>query len=133
MKITPKQYALSLYESVKDKDKKEAEKIIRGFAELLVRENVLARSDKIIAEFSRIWNAGEGLVEAEITSARPLDKAMVKAISNYIKERSKAGAVEIKTAEDKDLLGGVVVRFGDKILDASLKTKLSSLKQEMKK
>lgn len=133
MRITVKQYATALYDSVKDKKKDEVRNIIKAFVEVLIADNVINQTDKIIAEFVRIWNKEQGIVEASIKSARELDETQIKSLQSYIKKLAKAKTVEIKTAEEKNLLGGVVIQYGDKILDASLQAKLRSLQQTIKK
>jgi F-type H+-transporting ATPase subunit delta len=131
MKILPKQYALALYEEVLDKKKSEAKSIIEDFARLIYANNDIAKLDKIISEFEKIWNREEGIVEAEVISARELNKATVKQIKNYIVELTRAKEVSIEEKLDKNLLGGVVLKYGDKVLDGSIKTKLNDLKNQM--
>ncbi len=133
MKITPKKYAQALYDGIKDKSADEGREIIRTFAGILARDNKLAQADKIIAEFVKIWNQEEGIVETVVNSVLPLDSEMKKIISDHILRYSGAKKLEMKTAEDKSLLGGVVVRYGDKLLDGSLKSRLDNMKKEMKK
>ena len=133
MRIIAKKYAQLLYTNVINKKKDEARNIIKAFVGLLAEENVISQTDKIINEFIKIWNKEQGIVEAEIKSARELDETQIKSLQSYIKKLAKARTVEIKTVENKNLLGGVVIKYGDKILDASLLAKLDSLKQEIKK
>ncbi len=134
MRITVKKYANALYNSVcRDKALPRLSIVIQAFVEILIADNMINQTDKIIAEFVRIWNKEQGIVEASIKSARALDEAQIKSLNIYIKKLAKARTVEIKTVEDKSLLGGVVVQYGDKILDGSLRAKLHSLQQEIKK
>ncbi|MCD4762337.1 ATP synthase F1 subunit delta [bacterium] len=133
MKIIPKQYALSLYESVIGKSKAEIKQIMKNFAGILVANNDIAKTDKIISEFDKVWNKEQGIVEAEIISARKLEKQSANMLNKYICKLSGAKIVNVKETQDKNLLGGVVLKYGDKVMDVSMKTKLSSLKEAMKK
>lgn len=133
MKITEKQFALSLYESLSGKSEKEAGVVIEKFVKVLVENNELAKFEKIIEEFVNIWNKEKGIVEAEITSAKGLDKEIVKLLNGYIVKLSGAKEVAMKEKIDKDLLGGVIIKYGDQVLDGSLKMRLSSLKDKMVK
>lgn len=133
MKTTPKQYALALYDVIKDKKNSEIKPLIKEFVNLMVQNNDITKSDKIINEFVKVYNQEQGIVEAEIKSARALDSSVIKSLKKYIKEITKTKDVEVGQIEDKSLMGGVVIKHGDKILDASLKTKLRQLKENIVK
>ena len=131
MKITAKQFALSLYESVEGKSAAEVKVVIKKFIELLAGKNQLSQAEKIIAEFIKIWQAKHGLVEALATSAKGLNKTEIKLLKDYIAGLSGAKEVLISEKIDKKILGGVIIRYGDKILDGSLKTQLADLKEKL--
>lgn len=131
MKIKPKQFALSLYDMVDGKSSGQAKAVIAKFVEFLAGKNMLARADKITAEFIKIWNEKRGIIEAQAVSANSLDKANIKLLENYIAELSGAKEVILSEKIDKNILGGVIVRYGDKIIDGSLKTALIDLKEKM--
>jgi F-type H+-transporting ATPase subunit delta len=131
MKITVKQYALSLYEAVDGKTPDQVKIVIKKFVELLVEKNQLTKAEKIIAEFLKIWNDRRGIVEAWAVSAKGLDKAAVKLLKHYIVKLSGAKEVILKEKIDKNILGGVVIKYGDKIVDGSLKTQLVELKDRL--
>jgi F-type H+-transporting ATPase subunit delta len=133
MKITAKQYALALYEAVEGKKKKEVEEAIKEFAGILVTNNDITKLEKIIQEFNQIWNEKEGIVEAKVMSSQVLDKSIVKLLNDYIVKLSGAKNVVVNEIVDKDLLGGVVIKYGDKVMDGSLKARLGSLKQKIEK
>ncbi len=133
MKVTPKQYAQSLYEITRKKKGSQVRADIKKFVEVLVKNNDLKSGKKIVNEFIKIRNKEEGIVEAEVMSARKLDSSVVKMLNGYIAKLSGAKKVILKKDLNKDLLGGVVIKYGDKILDGSMKTKLSNLKEGMKR
>ncbi len=72
-----------------------------------------------------------GEVTARVTSARPLSDGQSKALTDALR-RAVGSKVTVETAVDADLLGGLVVRVGSRMVDASLKTKLMKLQQAMK-
>lgn len=133
MKINNKQYAQALYGSVKDKTEKEVETAIGNFVRILSEAGRISQSEKIIQEFSALWNREAGIVEAEVQGAKSFDGGILDSLNGFIKNISKAQTVNIKTKEDKSLLGGVVIKYQDKILDGSLRAKLSMLREEMNK
>ena len=133
MKITPKSYARSLYESVDGKTAFEVAAISKKFVELIAKNNHLTKANSIIAEFSKIWNEKKGIVEATVVSAKEMDGVMVDRVNDHILKLSNAKEVALRTKVDKDILGGVVIAYGDKIIDLSVKTQLVDLQERMVK
>lgn len=72
-----------------------------------------------------------GEVTAHVSSAQPLTGTQEEALTEALK-RAVGGKVKVETAVDADLLGGLVVRVGSRMVDASLKTKLMKLQHAMK-
>jgi|SRR3990167_10545068 len=129
MKITPKQYARGLYETVsRAKTDFDIEVIIKNFVKLLAAHKMLFKSRLIADEFVKIWNAEKGIAEGEIISAEPLDtKAMSKIKTSLMNSLGVKDIVAVNTT-DKNVLGGFVAKFGHTVIDASLKNRLQQLK-----
>ena len=133
MKITSKQYATSLYETILDKKEGELKGVIENFVKIIIANNDLSKADSVISEFSKLWNKEKGVIEAEVLSAVKLDKETVDILSDYISNITKSKNVSIETETDKKLIGGVIIKYGDKILDGSLKTRLKDFKNKLVK
>lgn len=133
MKISAAKYAQTLFELTEGKEKNEIKKIINDFLKVLVVNNDFTKANEIINEFEKIIDKQEGIVRTKVLSANELEKESVNAISQFIKEKTDAKKIEIEQEIKKDLLGGVVIRFGDKVIDASLKAKLRELKNKLTK
>lgn len=133
MKIKPKEYAQILYEVTKDKKEKEIKPILENFVLLLSRNNDIKKADEIIKKYAEIYSQEEGMVEAELISARELPKNLQEAFKKYINELTGAKKAELKAEIDKSLIGGFILKYGSTIIDASLKNSLHKLKEEMKK
>ena len=133
MKISAKQYAQSLHETVVDKSNNQIKDAINNFFDILVQNNDITKAEEIVKEFEKIWNMEHGIIEAEVVSAKELDNNIVKLLNGYIAELSGAKQVSLNQKINKDILGGVIIKFEDKILDGSLRAKLSGLKKEMGK
>ncbi len=133
MKITAKQFAETLYDSVEGKTEKEILSVLNNFSEIVKKNNALSMIDNILDEFSRIWNKENGIIEAKVTSARDLDKTNRKSIIEYIKEATKAKDVVLAETVDKKVLGGVILKYGDKIVDDSLLGRVRSLGRTLEK
>jgi F-type H+-transporting ATPase subunit delta len=132
MKITPKKYAIALYDIVKDKKKDQIKLVLVEFVKLLNENNDLTKAKKIIFEFNQIWNKEAGIIETEIISASELNKTILQDLNDYIIKLTKAKKIEVKEVIDKNLLGGVVLKYEDKIVDGSVRAKLSSLRKTIK-
>jgi len=131
MKITAKQYATVLLESLEDKNEKQAGEIIKKFADVLRANNHLSLLGGIIRFFNEAWDKKNNTVEAEIVTARVISKQAIAELEKFIKSRAGSDKVEMSEKIDPSLLGGVVLRYGNKSLDLSLKTKLADLKRQI--
>lgn len=133
MKISEKQYARSLYQAVEGKSKTKVKQVIKNFIEILARDNKFSRADAIINEFIKIWNEKNKIVEAEVVGARELNSDIIISIKKYILEMTKVKEVSLTRLVDKNILGGVIIKYGDKVLDGSLKGRLEEMKKVMMK
>lgn len=131
MKIKPKQYAEFLYEMLGGKRKSQVRDEVKKFLNVLQKNNGVSKIEKIIEEFIKLWNKEKKIVEAEIVSARDLNKDIVKLLNGYIVKITKAKEVELTKRVDKSILGGVVIRYGDKVLEGSVRARLDDLKIKM--
>lgn len=103
-----------------------------GFLNIIAgkgRENLLA---EIASEFIHQYKVSKNITEALVISAYPLDESIREKIMSLIKETT-TGEVEIKEIVDSEIIGGLVVRIGDKQVDASIRKKLNALKKEFSK
>jgi len=133
MKISAKKYAKALYDLSADETKTDVKKIVSSFLSVLKNNNDISRADEIIVEFENLWNKEKGIIEAEVLSARGLEAKEKKDIKQYIENKIYAKEIVLNEVIDKTVLGGVIVKYSGRILDGSLKTKISNLKEEMKK
>jgi len=131
MKITVKQLALSLYEVVDGKTSVQVKAVIEKFVEFLAGKNMLAKADKIAAQFVKIWNEKHGIIKAEVATANSLDKASLKLLEDYITKLSGAKEILISEKIDKNIFGGIIIKYGDRVVDGSLRTTLEELKNKM--
>jgi F-type H+-transporting ATPase subunit delta len=86
----------------------------------------------VIEAFQRLAAARRGLTLAKVTTAAPLTKTQAKDLSAAL-AAALGGDPQIETAVDPAILGGLKVRVGSRLYDASLKTKLDSLKFALKR
>lgn len=85
-----------------------------------------------INAFNKLYDAQKGVVNAEVTSAVPLSDEQLASLKTTL-GKTLGQSAEISTSVDPAILGGLKVRVGSRLFDASLKTKLDSLKFALKK
>ncbi len=86
----------------------------------------------LINAFNKRYDAHKGIVNAEVTSAVPLTGAQFETLKTTL-GKTLGQSAEISTSVDPAILGGLKVRVGSRLFDASLKTKLDSLKFALKR
>ena len=131
MKITYRQYALSLYELVQDKDEKELDVLIKNFVNILIKNNNLKLSKKIITEFTRLCDEDDGIAKVEIISVKKLDQEIIGLLSKHIAEKLDKKNIIINNKISKNILGGIILRYGDTIVDGSFRKKINCLRNKL--
>jgi F-type H+-transporting ATPase subunit delta len=105
---------------------------VRVTSELLVDENRLQLLPAIRDELQRLVDSEAGRVAARVVSARPLDRAAQEEIRQALARRV-GHDVAIEFVVEPELIGGVVARIGDVLLDGSIRTQLERLGETLKK
>lgn len=134
MKITPKQYAVLLYEIVKSAPGKNIDKEVRQFLKFLIENRDLSLLPRIELLFKDYFNKRENAVDIDVVSARELPKKVKCAIekSNLVNERKLASTRAIVGySVDPAVIGGVSVKVGDYMIDYTIKTRLTNLERSL--
>lgn len=127
MKITPKQYAISLYETTKNVDKFKTEERIKSFVSILKKNNDLSLANKIKDEYNKYYRNQRNISRIEISSNDKLDSETLNGIIQKFKNQ-----IEVEEKIDESLIGGIVIKIDDDVLiDGSVKRKLEDLKKEL--
>ncbi len=128
-KITSTQYAHALFDAVSETAPHDHDKVLDNFVKILAQNGDLGKYEEIDAEFRKLKLEGQGIQEAEVTVAKE-----VELNHTIITELNKAvgGKVEIKTKIDESIIGGVIVRVDDTLIDASIRNQLNNLNQSLK-
>ena len=103
----------------------------RNFVRVLIENGRLELLPEIHAQFVELKNEREGLVEAEIRTAFPLDNAQITGLVADISRRLKR-RVQPHVVMDKELIGGVRVTAGDEVIDCSVRGKLEEMAAALK-
>lgn len=101
-----------------------------NLALLLVQRERQTYIDGIRNEFIKLVNQIKGVEIAQVTTAIPIDEAE----KNYIRDRLAAitgKQIQIETQVDPDIIGGVVARIGDTLIDGSVRNRLQALRKQL--
>jgi F-type H+-transporting ATPase subunit delta len=106
------------------------EPILDNFLELLIEKHRMPAVFRIRRELDRMWQRENKLLPVEVTSAIELDKSTVKHIGDRIGEQT-GQKIELSAKVEPDILGGIVVRVGNSIIDASIRARLEQLRKQV--
>jgi F-type H+-transporting ATPase subunit delta len=101
-----------------------------NFLEALIERHRMPAIFRIRADFNSLWDEERRLLPVKITSAVTLDEATVQGISDRIGAQVDRH-IEVSAEVDPEILGGIVLRVGNLILDASIKNRLEQLRQQV--
>lgn len=103
---------------------------ILNVARLLAQRSRLELQPQIALEYRRLFNRQRGVVEAVVTSALPLTPDESSAVRDRVNAMTGA-TVELEERVDESLIGGLTVRVGDRLLDASVRGRLERLRNQL--
>ena len=103
-------------------------KLTMAIIDIITRKNREPILPVIATEFHNAYNEYKGIGQAFITTTIPMDSELKKSIETVVKKLSDKKQVEIKEKVDKDLIGGFILNVGDRQIDASIRSKLRTLK-----
>jgi F-type H+-transporting ATPase subunit delta len=102
-----------------------------NFVRVLAENRRIELLPEIRAQFEALRNEREGVVEAEVHSAFELSEAQVADLVQRL-ERKTGRKVRTQVRIDKELIGGVKVVLGDKVIDGSARAQLAALETALK-
>ncbi len=98
---------------------------------LLVQRGRLALFPRISELFQEMYNKEKGMVVADVTTAVPLDAEHQKRVADQLSKITGGKTVELRLHEDPRILGGMIARIGDELIDASVATRLADLSDRL--
>jgi F-type H+-transporting ATPase subunit delta len=107
-----------------------ASETFMNFLEALVERHRMPAVFRIRARYDDLWDNANQLLPVQVTSAVKLDEATVSSIGERIGEQTGL-KVELSSDVDPDILGGIVLRVGNSILDASIRNRLNQLRKQI--
>ncbi|HEX4188047.1 MAG TPA: ATP synthase F1 subunit delta [Solirubrobacteraceae bacterium] len=129
-------FFFSPYFSVKEKQEAlarvlvEADPTFVNFLSLLIEKHRMPVIFRIRDSYEQMWEEENRMLPVEITSAIELDPGTIERLSREISERT-GRRVKLAAHVDPDILGGLVLRVGNSILDASIRNRLEQLRRHV--
>jgi F-type H+-transporting ATPase subunit delta len=107
-----------------------ADPIFLNFLEALIERHRTPAIYRIRTDFEVLYDKTNKLLPVQLTSAVELDAALVESLGRRIGEQT-GNQIQLSSKVDPEILGGIVLRVGNFILDASIKTRLEQLRREV--
>ena len=108
----------------------DADPAFLNFLSLLIENHRMPVIFRIRAEYERLWEEENRMLPVEITSAIALDEQTTEELGRTIGERT-GRKVTLAARVDPEILGGIILRVGNSILDASIRNRLEQLRRQV--
>lgn len=106
--------------------------VVKNFCELLADKERLAELSAIAADFKKMLEASQGVISGEMVTVAAISPERQKELVGRL-EKQTGRKLVLDFASDPEILGGVVLKVGDRVLDASLRAQLNMLKEQIKR
>jgi len=107
-----------------------AEPVFQNFLELLLEKHRMPVIHRIRRDYDELWREANKQLPVQVTSAVELDEETVRNLGDKISETT-GQHVDLTTTVDPDIIGGIVLRVGNSILDASIRNRLEQLRRQV--
>lgn len=103
--------------------------VLLNFLKVVSEHGRLDCLQDIYRESRRLFNDQQGVVPVVVTTATALDSGELRRVKSDL-EKKLGAKVDIQTAIDPSIIGGIVIRMGDKVYDGSVSQRLKSLRED---
>ena len=110
----------------------DGDEALMNFLDLLLEKHRMPAIFRIRREYDDLWEEENRLLPIQVTSAIELDDSTVKQIGDTIGEQT-GQRIDLTSEVDPDILGGIVLRVGNSVLDASIRNRLEQLRKQVAK
>ena len=102
----------------------------RNLIFVLVQRGRIEQLPRVAAAFAELDDKRQGIVHATATAAAPLTDTEIRALTARL-EQMTGGRIALETDVDESLLGGLIVRVGDRLIDGSVRGRLERLRSQL--
>lgn len=106
--------------------------LVKNFLNLLLDKNRIDSIEDIADKYAMLTDEASNIAHAEIITARPLQDDTLRKVVDSLKAMTSKD-IKSEVTEDPELIGGIVVKMGDLVLDGSVKAQLEGLKESFKR
>ncbi len=110
-----------------------ADPLITGTLVTLIEKDHPGKIVKTLRTFIELSLSAEGIGVASVTSSFPLSDEQKKRITDKLIETTRYSRMRMDFNVDKKIIGGLVIKLGDKMLDSSIATKLETLRKSLER
>ncbi|MDR1677733.1 MAG: ATP synthase F1 subunit delta [Deltaproteobacteria bacterium] len=103
---------------------------VKNFIKILHDRGRLERFKAITSVYAKLSDEADGLIRGTLTSAVPVTESQLSAVKGALNTMS-GSRVELEVVIDPTIIGGLVARLGDLVIDSSLKTQLERLDRHL--
>ena len=104
-----------------------------GFLTIIISKDRYREINEILTYFVAKVKEYKGIGIATVTTAVPLKESQCKEVEKRLLDTTKYKSMEISYGVDASLIGGMVIRIGDRVVDSSIRTKLNELQKDLLK
>lgn len=128
MKFSLPQYVVALYQTLHETKEKDHDKVIANFIEVLKHNGDLGHYEKIVNAYEDYDRKQRGVKQVEITTAHDdkLSKSIISELNEIVGKD-----IELKQKVDESIIGGLVLKVEDTLIDGSIKRQLSNLNDSL--
>jgi F-type H+-transporting ATPase subunit delta len=114
-------------------DKTDADVTVKNFCRLLADKGRLAALPAIAGCYGELLDAEKGILRGTVITAVSLNEEKKKKLKADLAKKTKNKKLELVFTVDKSILGGLMLKVGDRVLDASLRAQLAILRDTIKR
>lgn len=131
-KISIQQYALSLHLAISESSPKDHDKVIDNLIKILKQNGELHNYEKIVDAYEQILEKEGSTTKIELTTTSQTEAspALLKELNKFAQDSQKT---QVTTKTDDSIIGGVLIKVDDTLIDASLKNQLDNLHSQLQK
>lgn len=127
MKLTPRQYAVALYQTVVECAVAEREQRLANFVKVLVQRQQLNLVDGIVEEFDKYYKERNGILDVEAVTATKVDGGdLAEELGKSLSKK-----IDLQVEVDPQITAGLILKIGDTLIDGSLKNQLDLLRNKL--
>lgn len=121
-------YAHALFWSISETHPQDHDKVLDNFVKILAQNGHLGMHSDIEKIYMKLEMESAGIKQGEMTTARQVksDKELLDKLNEFV-----SGKAELKQKVDENIIGGVILRADDTLIDASVLNSLNKLKKEL--